>query len=180
MCVWYTGLDNSKQFEIVPVYTIQSNLKLYRFIDEKTVKIHSKPPIFRETNRFSLFFTENDKLWHDLFVICSIHIGVNINWYTRHMFTKIIYNIHTQPQTVVLIQQTTNELHNSQIQVLLQLSNETTTHRSTYFIILKCSMSHSDNTQACWKDRDIIPIYHSDSDRSIQNIWDTLARKQER
>jgi hypothetical protein len=34
------------------------------------------------------------------------------------------------------MQQTTNELRNTQIQVLLQLSNEATTHRSTYFTIL--------------------------------------------
>jgi hypothetical protein len=44
-----------------------------------------------------------------------------------------------QPQTPVLMQQTTSELHNTQIQVLLQLSNEATTHRSTYFTILTCS-----------------------------------------
>jgi hypothetical protein len=44
-----------------------------------------------------------------------------------------------QPQTTVLMQQTTNELRNTQIQVLLQLSNEATTHRSTYFKILTCS-----------------------------------------
>jgi hypothetical protein len=37
------------------------------------------------------------------------------------------------------MQQTTNELRNTQIQVLLQLSNEATTHRSTYFTILTCS-----------------------------------------
>jgi hypothetical protein len=30
--------------------------------------------------------------------------------------------------------------------------------------------SHSDSTKACWKDRDIVPIRYSDSDRSIQNI----------
>jgi hypothetical protein len=41
-----------------------------------------------------------------------------------------------QPQTPVLMQQTTNELRNTQIQVFLQLSNEATTHRSTYFTIL--------------------------------------------
>jgi hypothetical protein len=55
------------------------------------------------------------------------------------MFTKITYNIHMQPQTPVLMQQTTNELRNTQIQFLLLLSNEATTHRSTYFIILACS-----------------------------------------
>jgi hypothetical protein len=41
-----------------------------------------------------------------------------------------------QPQTLVLMQQTTSELCNTQIQVLLQLSNEATTHRSTYFTVL--------------------------------------------
>jgi hypothetical protein len=41
-----------------------------------------------------------------------------------------------QPQTPVFMQQTTIELRNTQIQVLLQLSNEATTHRSTYFTIL--------------------------------------------
>jgi hypothetical protein len=41
-------------------------------------------------------------------------------------------------KTPVLMQQTTIELHNTQIQVLLQLSNEATTHRSTYFTILTC------------------------------------------
>jgi hypothetical protein len=55
------------------------------------------------------------------------------------MFTKITYNIHIQPQTTVFTQQTTNEIRNTQIQVLLQLSNEATTHRSTYFTILTCS-----------------------------------------
>jgi hypothetical protein len=44
--------------------------------------------------------------------------------------------MHLQPQTPVLMQQTNSELRNTQIQVLLQLSNEATTHRSTYFIIL--------------------------------------------
>jgi hypothetical protein len=44
-----------------------------------------------------------------------------------------------QPQTPVLMQQTTSELRNTQIQVLLQLSNEATTHKSTYFTILTCS-----------------------------------------
>jgi hypothetical protein len=34
------------------------------------------------------------------------------------------------------MQQTTSELRNTQIKVLLQLSNETTTHRSTFFTIL--------------------------------------------
>jgi hypothetical protein len=43
-----------------------------------------------------------------------------------------------QPQTPVLMQQTTNELCNTQIQVLLRLSNEATTYRSTYFTILTC------------------------------------------
>jgi hypothetical protein len=43
-----------------------------------------------------------------------------------------------QPQTPVLMQQTASELRNTQVQVLLQLSNEATTHRSTYFIILTC------------------------------------------
>jgi uncharacterized Rmd1/YagE family protein len=43
-----------------------------------------------------------------------------------------------QPQTPVLMQQTISELHNTQIQVLLQLFNETTTRRLTYFIILIC------------------------------------------
>jgi predicted AlkP superfamily phosphohydrolase/phosphomutase len=42
------------------------------------------------------------------------------------------------------------------------------------------SSSYSDSIKACWKDRDIVPIRHSDSDRSIQKIWDTLTRKQER
>jgi hypothetical protein len=37
------------------------------------------------------------------------------------------------------MQQITSELRNTQIQVLLQLSNEATTHRSTYFTILTCS-----------------------------------------
>jgi hypothetical protein len=36
------------------------------------------------------------------------------------------------------MQQTTSELRNTQIQVLLQLSNEATTHRSTFFTILTC------------------------------------------
>jgi hypothetical protein len=31
-------------------------------------------------------------------------------------------------------------------------------------------LNHSDSTQACWKDRDIVPIRHSDSDRSMQNV----------
>jgi hypothetical protein len=76
-----------------------------------------------------------------------------------------------QPQTPVLMQQTINELRNTQIQVLLQLSNEATTHRSTYFTNTHMFISsHSDSTQAYWKDRDIIPICYSDSDRSIQNI----------
>jgi hypothetical protein len=44
-----------------------------------------------------------------------------------------------QPQTLVLMQQTTSELRNTQIQVLLQLSNEAITHRSIYFTILTCS-----------------------------------------
>jgi hypothetical protein len=44
-----------------------------------------------------------------------------------------------QPQTPVLMQQITNELRNTQIQVLLQLSNEATTHRSIYFTIPTCS-----------------------------------------
>jgi hypothetical protein len=37
------------------------------------------------------------------------------------------------------MQQTTNELRNNQTQVLLQLSNEVTTHRLTYFTIITCS-----------------------------------------
>jgi hypothetical protein len=37
------------------------------------------------------------------------------------------------------MQQTTSELRNTQIQVLLQLSNKATTNRSTYFTILTCS-----------------------------------------
>jgi hypothetical protein len=41
-----------------------------------------------------------------------------------------------QPQTPVLMQQTTNKLRNTQIQVLLRLYNEATT---TYFTILTCS-----------------------------------------
>jgi hypothetical protein len=36
------------------------------------------------------------------------------------------------------MQQTTSELSNTQIQVLLQLSNEPTTYRLTYFTILTC------------------------------------------
>jgi hypothetical protein len=44
-----------------------------------------------------------------------------------------------QPQTPVLMQQTSSELCNTQIQVLLQLSNEAMTHRSTYFTIFTCS-----------------------------------------
>jgi hypothetical protein len=36
------------------------------------------------------------------------------------------------------MQQTTSVLRNTQIQVLLQLSNEATTHRSTFFTILIC------------------------------------------
>jgi hypothetical protein len=44
-----------------------------------------------------------------------------------------------QQQTPVLMQQITNELRNTQIQVLLQLSNKATTYRSTYFTILTCS-----------------------------------------
>jgi hypothetical protein len=44
-----------------------------------------------------------------------------------------------KPQTPVLIKQTTIGLLNTQIQILLQLSNEATTHRSTYFTILTCS-----------------------------------------
>jgi hypothetical protein len=76
-----------------------------------------------------------------------------------------------QPKTSVLMQQTTSEVRNTQIQVLLQSSNETTTHRSTLFHNTHMfSSSHSDSTQACWKDRDIVPIRHSDSDRSIQKI----------
>jgi hypothetical protein len=55
------------------------------------------------------------------------------------MFTKITYNIHMQPQTLVFMQQTTSELRNTQMQVLLQLSNETITHMLTYFTILTCS-----------------------------------------
>jgi hypothetical protein len=47
--------------------------------------------------------------------------------------------MHIQPQTLVLLQQTTSELRNNQIQVLLQLSNEATTHRLTYFTIITCS-----------------------------------------
>ena len=43
-----------------------------------------------------------------------------------------------KPQTPVLMQQTISELRNTQIQVLLQLSNDATTHRSTYFTILIC------------------------------------------
>jgi hypothetical protein len=43
-----------------------------------------------------------------------------------------------QPQTPVFMQQTISELRNTQIQVLLQLSNEATTHRSIYFTILTC------------------------------------------
>jgi hypothetical protein len=63
------------------------------------------------------------------------------------------------------MQQTTIELRNTQIQVFLQLSNKATTHRSTYFTILTCFISsHSDSTQACWKDRDIVPICYSDCD----------------
>jgi hypothetical protein len=41
-----------------------------------------------------------------------------------------------QPQTPVLMQQTTSELHNIRIQVLLHLP---TTHRSTCFTILTYS-----------------------------------------
>jgi hypothetical protein len=37
------------------------------------------------------------------------------------------------------MQQTTSKLRNTQIQVLLQLSNEATTHSLTYFTILTCS-----------------------------------------
>jgi hypothetical protein len=44
-----------------------------------------------------------------------------------------------QPQTPVFMQQTTSELRNNQIQVILQLSNEATTHRLTYFTIITCS-----------------------------------------
>ena len=69
------------------------------------------------------------------------------------------------------MQQTTNELRNTQIQVLSQLSNEATTHRSTYFTILTCLARVIVIvliTQACWKDRNIVPIRHSD--RSIQKI----------
>jgi hypothetical protein len=36
------------------------------------------------------------------------------------------------------MQQTISELRNTQIQVLLQLSNEATTRRLTYFTILTC------------------------------------------
>jgi hypothetical protein len=36
------------------------------------------------------------------------------------------------------MQQTTSELRNTQIEFILLLSNEATTHRSTYFIILTC------------------------------------------
>jgi hypothetical protein len=36
------------------------------------------------------------------------------------------------------MQQTTSELRNTQIQVILQLSNEATTHKSIYFTLLTC------------------------------------------
>jgi hypothetical protein len=55
------------------------------------------------------------------------------------VFTKITYDIHMQPQTPILMQQTTSELRNNQIQVLLQLSNEATTHTLNYFTIITCS-----------------------------------------
>jgi hypothetical protein len=35
------------------------------------------------------------------------------------------YNIHMQPQASILMQQTTIRLHNTQIQVLLELSYDT-------------------------------------------------------
>jgi hypothetical protein len=37
-----------------------------------------------------------------------------------------------QPQTLIFMQQTTGELRNTQIQVILQLSNEPTTYKSTF------------------------------------------------
>jgi hypothetical protein len=56
--------------------TIQTNLNLYRFTDEKPAVNRSKPPFFHETNPFLLFFTEKmENFERDLFVICSIHIA---------------------------------------------------------------------------------------------------------
>jgi hypothetical protein len=60
-----------------------------------------------------------------------------------------------QPRTPVLMQQTTSELCNTQILVLLQFFNDTYVdlfHNSHVF-----NLSHSDNTQVCCKDRDMVP-----------------------
>jgi hypothetical protein len=84
-----------------------------------------------------------------------------------------------QPQILVLMQQTTSELRNTQIQVFLQLPNEATTHTSTYFTILTCLsrvivivFKHVGRIMILfWSVIEIVI--------SLQNIWDTLARKQE-
>jgi hypothetical protein len=119
-------------------------LNLNWFTHGKPVKNRRKTALNRwltaKQTGFPVFYR---KKWNFLTrFICSLlisHCTVNINWSTRHVFTKITYNIHMQPQTPVLMQQTTSKLRNTQIQVLLQLYNEATTHRSTYFTILTCS-----------------------------------------
>jgi hypothetical protein len=63
------------------------------------------------------------------------------------MFSKIIYNIHMQSQTSIIMQQTTIELRNTQTQVLLEFSQDTYVdmfHNTHVF-----SSSHSDTTQTC-------------------------------
>jgi hypothetical protein len=122
------------------VWPIQLNLNSNQFTDEKPTKNLSKSSFYHEMNHFFAFLQKKWKILTGF--ICNLlnsHCRININWSTRHVFTKITYNIHMQPQTPVLMQQTTSELRNTQIQVLLQLSNEATTHRSTYFTILICS-----------------------------------------
>jgi hypothetical protein len=63
------------------------------------------------------------------------------------MFTKMTYDIHMQPQTSVLMQQSITGLHNTQIQVLLEFSHDKYVdmfHNTHVF-----SLNHSNSTQAC-------------------------------
>jgi hypothetical protein len=122
------------------VWSIQINLNSNRFTDEKPAKRRSKPRLTANWNGFCCFLQNKwEILTRFIYSLLNSHCTVNINWSRRHVFTKITYNIHMQPQTLVLMQQTTSELRNTQIQVLLQLSNEATTHRSTFFTIRTCS-----------------------------------------
>jgi hypothetical protein len=74
---------------------------------------------------------------------------------------------HILPQTTILARTTNNQ---GTPQYSNTIYSSPATHRSTCFTIFTylAHVIYIDSTQACWKDRDIVLVRHSDSDSPIQ------------